>query len=49
MSMLPSGPGVVSWSMMKALKRDDVLVDVHDPDYTQCGIAHLDAPSISCI
>ena len=27
MSMLPSGPGVVSWSMMKALKRDDVLVD----------------------
>ena len=30
LSMLPSGPGVVSWSVVKAVKRTDVLVDVHD-------------------
>ena len=43
LSMLPSGPGVVSWSMMKALKRDDVLVDVHDPSSSSLTVVRLAA------
>ena len=41
LSMLPSGPGVVSWSLMKALKRDDVLVDVHDPSSSSLTVVHM--------
>jgi len=29
-STLPGGPGVVLWSLVKAVKREDVIVDEYD-------------------
>ena len=43
LSMLPSGPGVVSWSVVKAVKRTDVLVDVHDLSSSCLTVVHLAA------
>ena len=43
LSMLPSGPGVVSWSVVKAVKRTDVLVDVHDLSSSSLTVVHLAA------
>ena len=43
LSMLTSGPGVVSWSVVKAVKRTDVLVDVHDLSSSCLTVVHLAA------
>ena len=43
LSMLPSGPRVVSWSLVKAVKRADVLVDVHDLFSSSLTVVHLAA------
>ena len=43
LSMLPSGPRVVSWSLVKAVKRADVLVDVHDLSSSSLTVVHLAA------
>ena len=43
LSMLPSGHRVVSWSLVKAVKRADVLVDVHDLFSSSLTVVHLAA------
>ena len=43
LSMLPSGPRVVSWSLVKAVKRADALVDVHDLFSSSLTVVHLAA------